>query len=506
MTTYQKAIIDGTTYRTNEKAVLRRSIGTNNASSRLTLTFENQGGKRSTLFETGQDVEFFGDQDNSDPTTKLFAGKIYNVKNRSVGNSDFIEVTCRDLNFDLQSAQVEPEVYTNQEVSAIVLDILDKYGPAGVTTVNVQNTGLILDRATFKHTSIFDAYKWLIDRVGDWTFWIDENSDLHFKPRNAVPSGVTLNNTNTLNATTDRDAEYVKNKIYIYGAPILVEVPPLNFVSDGIGSVWQLQYEPHNTTVFFSGVEQVGGIFNQNIEPESGTNYLVNFHDKQVYPTSGPDIGDSMPPSGTAVQVRYYRRRPIVKVAQDLASQGRYDVKPMDIVDETIQDPALAEKVVSTELAKRKDELVETSIKVEGILSLQPGETVFVDLPFHNINNVEYDIIECIYDFTKKKMFSDTVLQVKVSKRRKNISDIIKELALEINRLRAQNIDTDNIITRIEQFVGSVGPVMNFTIKTNDIGSAFVVNHPINGLVGSTHAYVGGTVGGEVIYTSGGEW
>lgn len=162
-----------------------------------------------------------------------------------------------------------------------MLDIMSKYAPAGFTTTNVDTVSITLKRMVFRHDSLFDAFRKLTDLAGDdYYFYVDENKDLHFTKKGSTSSGVTLDGTNVTRSRFKVDAENIVNRVWVYGAKQLVKVPQESFTADGVGSVFTLDYKPHNTQVQVGGVEKKGGVLNILSTSPSGVDYLVNYEDQ----------------------------------------------------------------------------------------------------------------------------------------------------------------------------------------------------------------------------------
>ena len=417
---------------------------------------------------------------------KLFTGTIIEQKFIGSGkNKEKVNFTARDLTNKLQKITVPPEVYTNKEISFIQTDLMQKYGPSGITINNINFTNKTLSRFQIKQKNLYDALAQLASFV-DFIIYVDEDSDFHSEAKGTKSSDVILNSNNTTQADFKLNIEDVYNEIYVYGDRQQVKSPTESFTADGTSSVFSLKYGPFNTSITAGGVDQVGVLFDNNIVPESGADYGVNFHDKQVVFFSGTDLGySSIPSSGTIITADYQVSRPIIKFAEDTNSQTLYGKRSEVIEDTEIQDPNMAKEIVQNRLALKKDPKKEGTASVEGVYNLIPGQTVIVNQPFHGVNEQVFDIIRSNYTFNSNNNLSEQVLKVTFSERIVNLTDVLKELILQVKRLEADKIDTSGVVSRIQAFTGSMGLSMPFwSVSKRRINDSFILGHPNNGELG----------------------
>jgi len=502
MPTFVKLTVGGTDFRDMESLNVTRSIGENNASSRADAMFPNHDGLHKDDFSVGDEVTIFADKDVNPPTTKIMTGVITEITFTGKGsNKERMKLMIRGFNALLQRTTVEPSVFTDDEISTIVTNLMANFGPNGVTTTNVNVTGTILRRIVFKQVNLFDALKELAELAGDFFFYVDVDKDLHFEKKNQTSSGLTFDETNVRRSRFREDIDKVRNRIFVYGDRQLVAHPTENLPANG-GSVFTLDEAPHNTAVSVSGVQQQGGILDLNLVPPSGTDYLVSFHDKQLVFVSGTDLGySSIPASGGSVVVDYFASRPIIKFARDNASIAAYNKRTQVLINEDIKDPDMAADIAKNQVRLLKDPKLQGDIDIQGIVAITPGNTVVVNLPFENIVNETFQILDATYNFNPKNNEADDVLKVRVSERIGDLTDILKDIILRENRLDASRIDTSGILSRLEFASGSFGlRVKEWFVRTKTIGNSFVLGHAVNGQLGSPQVATGG---GQVVLGSG---
>jgi hypothetical protein len=253
-----------------------------------------------------------------------------------------------------------------------------------------------------------------------------------------------------------------------------------------------------------------GAISEMTQIPSSGQQYLVNYNDKTVEFTSGTNAGYNIPTSGTDnIVATYDKSSPIIRYGKDRESISTYGKKAKIIQNKNIDSPKQAQEILISELGLYAEPTKEINLQVEDVFIITPGHTAIVNLPQNNINNETYTILEVNYDFSPKKLLSDNVVSLKLNKKSRDVTDMLKKMIIDIKKLQASDIDETDIFTRFE----SATETFNFDIKnwkayTGNIGSSFILGHPDNGRLGvvtGTQPYLGGSIIFEVS-RSGGEF
>ena len=509
MTIYTKFMISGTRIGDIRKSRVQKSTGTNNSSSKFYATIENFAGKNKDTFTIGNDIEIYADVDTNPPTTKIFKGILENIDYPSTGLDEQVKISGRDYTARMMDRTVEPEVYDNLPAGSIVKDIINKYTD-DITVNNVDNSSTTIQRITFNHTPVFDAVKKLADLAG-YSFYIDNDKDLHFKEKSTDSSGYTFDNSNVINANIKQRRDTVFNEIWVYGDRYLSSLKEEFTAGSPLGgSVFDLTYKPHNTRVdigspITSFTRQKGGIYGLNEIPSSGTDYLVNYNDRQIIFISGTSLGySSIPSSGNFVTVNFDRSLPIIKVGRDNNSIAKYGKRIKKIVDKELRDPATAQDRLVYELNENNEPKIEGLVDIKGIVDITPTQTAIINLPHQGINNKTYEILEADYEFDTFHNATERVLRLKVNKKIEDITDTIKNLINEVRTIQSQDIDNSDILSRFEFAIGSVGITQNKNnIYTRSIaGSTLVYGNQVFGIWNSykwgdttTSSFVLGTVG-----------
>jgi len=473
---------------------IKKSIGENNTTGTFELNFRNENGFLSNNFSVGEDVIFYIDEDTYPATTKRFTGLIEDITFKGQGsNKEELIIKGRDYTARLQDMTVTPIVYNDTEISLIVLNIIAN-NIVGITTTNVMTTTKILTHISFSHTPVFDALKELA-RLVDYIFYVDENKDLHFEPKGATVSPYLLNNTNIFNSqfrTLDRE---LANKVWIYGNRVLTNWEQ-SFTANG-GSVYNLSYKAHNTRIFVGGsiVPKFGGVYNFSVgDVGSPTQYLVDYDGQNIIFVSGTGW-NNIPISGTdAIKINYDRSVPIIQYGQDDTSIAAYKEREKVIIDKNIKDPRQATDRLYVELRDNSSPIIEGQATVYNLIDINPGQKITVDLPWSNINNQIYDILEVNYDLNPNTIKKGNVVTLRLNKRILDIVDSIKQLALDVRKLQAEETFDAESFTRAQFSTGSVGfNVFSWYVKTRNYGNEFRLGHALNGKLGSPAIGFGGS-------------
>jgi len=502
MTIKTKIKVDGTEFKDYQNMRVSRNIADYNSTSNFSVTFDSPFGRHKTDFSVGQEVQIFADDINA--TTNIFTGVIEKVNFKGSGTRQSVILTGRDYGLRLLDATVLPSVFTDQEISTIVTSIITS-NVSDITTTNVNVTSVTLERVAFNHTTVFDALKQLALLAG-FIFYVDENKDLHFEQKDQTASGITVNNTNINKSTFNTTREDMFNEVWVYGARMLAGFTE-NFTAGSPvgGSVFMLINRPRSTSVTVDGAIQKGGVLDLMNIPKSGTNYLVDFYDKKIVFTSGPDIGNSIPSSGAAIVVNYDRDVPIAKVAQDTASIESFGKKTNVINDTSIEDPKTARDLAKAEIESSADPFKGVEANIKGWFNITPGNTAQVTLSDFNIDE-EVGILDVTYTFDKNRIQSEQVIKIRLDKKIRDITDELREIRTRLDRIEASNRQSSDVLTRL-QLSSDNYPVVGsyWEVRTRVLGSAFILGNAILSRLGSysTHA-LGNQKGALGVVESGG--
>lgn len=375
---------------------------------------------------------------------------------------------------------------------------------------NYIDEGIDLAHVVFNHKPIIDGIKYLAEKSG-YIFYVDVYKNLHFKDKSSIDSGYTFSSGNILSADFEEDDSEIKNDVWVYGDRTLTAWEN-DFVADGVGSIFTIEYKPHNTEVLVNDVLQKGWPLNMTIDAPSGTNYLVGFEEKQVVFINSAEYGNSIPTSGAIVQVAYQKDVPIVKYLENPSSKQTYGIKTHVELNKEITSPEMAYEVAKNLIDRYGEPLKEGNINLIGINLLNAGQTCVVDIPNQSINEETFDIINVTYDFSPENCLSNTAINIKVSQRIKDITDTLKQIILDIKKLQGADVTETEIITRYQFATGSIATKTNYEVYTRDYltaGSCGIYDHPVYGIYDAGLVYDGLTGSAFTdweIQTSGGQY
>lgn len=498
---YTKIEIKGTSYDTANQIKIDKSMNDFNSTSSFSAEFSNYSGRYNNTFNLNDEVKIYAELNVNPPTTQIFLGIIEDIKFRGREKDETIIISGRDYGAILQDIIVSPRIFKNQEVSLIVKTLMIQNAAGrGITTNNVNATTTTIDKITFNNISLFDAINRLAGIAGFY-FYIDVNKDLHFEKRNSLSSGFTFNNTNVLEADFTKTDDDIFNNIIVYGDRQLTGAREDFGVITG--SVYTLDDKPYNVRVIGSGVAgnttlQPGGILNVNDPEDENVQWLVDFQTSQIILTSGITGGYNTGWAGSKMIIEYDRSSPLVSIKSDLTSQTSYGKKDKIIIDRNIKDLNEAIIRATTTLAESKDIVIQGNLKISGIVNVTPGNTVVVDVPFHNINNQTYSILSASYIFNKTTNLSNNVLSVTLNKKVRDFIDYMKEQELRLRNLEGAEADTS--ITNVETATGSPGvEVSAYNVISRSIGSGFYFHVPLHNVFDSTKSLLGDVRAGSTV-------
>ncbi len=488
MPTYAQFEIGATTYRDWLRGKVKKAQSNNGTSSTFSFTFDNTVGLKDDTFSIGDQLNIKVEKDTNPATTSVGAFMLKKIDFGGLSNKEMLTISGTDFgNAVLQDNIVEPTVYNSQEVSVIVKDLIDNF-TSGLTYSGVEVTSTTLDYIQFKNLTVWAAFQQLAKLSGSVFYF--NGVDLQWHVKGKTSSGLTFDNTNTIKAKFKSTRNEIINACWVYGGAQFTKRQDAFETAGPVdtGSVFTLTNRPHNTEVLVSNVTQKGGIWEMTATPISGVDYLVDYDLKRIIFLSGTDLADSVPPSGAGdtVIVNYDKKAPLIKFADDDASIEAYGRKGKTIIDNSIEDPKVATDLVIKEVENNKDPKTEGDVELNGVVAITPSQTCVCDFPYQSINSEVLDIVEVTYDLTPKKMFYDETVTVKVSRRVRNIVDTINQMSLDIKALQAKELDPSDVLTRLKLATGSFGlRVPLWKALTRNIGSDFILNHPINGKLGS---------------------
>lgn len=495
-----RILIEGVEYADIDDVTVEKCIADFNSSGNFNIHLDNDNGRNADKFSINDNVVIYATDDTGEH--KIFNGLIEDISFTGTQNRrQKITLSGRDYSAFLHDIIAEPRIFKNTEVSKIVeaLFIQNMLG-TGLTFSNINPTTTTIQKITFNNLSMFDAIMELSSLSGFY-FYVDEDKDFHFEERDAISSGVLLDNTNVLSTNIKNTDSDIYNHVTVYGDRQLTGVREF-FSSPTTGSSYILDDKPHNVVVIGSPTFfiQPGGIVGVSDPSSTDVKYLVDYHSQLITFTSGATAGNNLGWLGSDIIIDYQRSSPIISIKTDKDSIAAYGKKHKKITDRNVKDLIEANEKCLTFLNDHKDLKNEGSISVDNLVNITPGHTCEVNLPFYNINSQEFTILKCEYSFNKINNLKGQVLRLDVNKKINSLTDYIKEHELRLRRLEGTEIDSS--ITNISLGSSFIGVSNTYTTISRSIGSAFYFHVPGHNQLNSPKSLLGYVTGGSVVKTS----
>lgn len=512
MVVYTRLFIGGSQYNNHEGCIVERSMSDYDSSSYFTVKFPNAFGRYANKFVVGQDVLVYAKQ-GSLPTVGVdepfFGGYLEDKDFDGEGKKDGLVLGGRSYVSILHDASVQPITYSNQDIADIVIDLCAREAP-DIDTSGITATGVTLTAIAFSHVSLYDCLKQLAE-LADAYFYVTPLKVLVFQKLLTTSSGVNfIAGQNITKSYVSESRKPMYNKVWVYGDKQLVDAGRQTFTANG-GSVYTLNYRPHNVGVFVAGstVSKQGGILNfvGQGDPGSGTQFLVDYNNQNIVFVSGALAGMNIPTSGsTTFVVEYQRQRQIIKYAQDDTSVAAYKPKTYTYIDKNIKEPLQATASALALLDKNAHLFKEINTTYVGWSDFVPGTTAGIYEPFQEVSGAQFSIIRAKYDFKPENLYREEVVNLTLNRKLVDGADIIKQALLDIKRLRAQETVEDELYTRLQLGTGSLGArISAWSVSTGGLGSSFVLGHPTLGVLGTTvpQPYLGNSTAVKTVQYSG---
>jgi hypothetical protein len=416
-----------------------------------------------------------------------------------------VTIIGRDYSAVLQDMAVQPVIFKDKDAGLIARTIIQNNagGMVNINNVNI-TTGTTIEKIGFNHKSLLEALKELAELSGCY-FYVDTDKDVHFELKELTSSYKKFDNKNVYRAWFKKADRELYNKVWVYGGDVLTGNSQY-LEADGTGSVFTLNYKPHNTRVSISGtiptIVQPGGILDMDDPATKDVKWLVDFDEKQVVFTSGTTAGENIPTAGS-VFIEYDRSTPILKYREDATSITDYGPKSKIISDGNIKSFVEANARAVAFLEENKDPKIQGDMDIKGIIEVNPGETCLVDLPWHGIDDQTYTIIAVKFSFSKKNCLSEKVLHITVNKK---ISDFTDVMASQINKMKVVEAGPlEGEFTTLNTAIRFVDVDSHWEIWQRDINNNFVLHSAKHGKLESPDSRIGvGVLGSSLIESGGG--
>src|SRR3990167_3909069 len=404
---YATATIGGTTITKWEYGTVRKSI--NDVRNDFTIILNNDDGEFADTFAINDDVQIKLDGSNP-PSAVIFRGIVEQMEfNSQPGNRQILTINGRDYLSRLGDVNVN-RVFINSEISTIITSIIGDELGAQFTTTNVDVTAVTLDRIEYKQKPVLFIFEELA-RVAKFKFWIDESLNFFFKSSGSISSGVTLDNTNVLEIRSNLDRDNMYNDVYVYGGRYLTKWQE-TFTPNG-GSLFSVTYPIHSTDVEVNGTKQFGYPLNQSTVEPGSADYLVDFIGTGGSAGQVIFVAASVPGSNVgSVVINYDRMQPIVKRSIDRDSIDVYRRRELIIDAREISDPRTCKQITKSLIKTFSLPDHKFTALLDGLPDINLGETVIIDFPEQNINDVVFLIESITYEISEVNLNNDNIMTV----------------------------------------------------------------------------------------------
>jgi len=404
-------------------------------------------------------------------------------------------VKARDKLLDLIKNEVTYSYDKNIDASAgkisdIFKDLINTYGGgvlvADDTSVQDSGTIYILDKFICNHEEVFKKCQELAELL-DWQFYYKQSDGkVYFEPKGF------LGQNGTLTVGTDLeeglhwvyDAIDLANDITIFGATQEIETTEsgqLDVTSgftSGDGGYATLTYQPESVKVYADVSNPPTTLRNGGVPEATETyDYYVDKENKQIiFETSGGYDWDT----NHYIEIRYSHKRPIPVTGTNEFSVATYGKHTKTFFFENLRTVNDGELKITQLLNKYSIPFVSVEAKPLTRYNLIVGETVrIID------DSVSEDRILLVNKIIKQYPHTGDILKLgdktwKTADWQTEVMDRIIELEKELGKT------TDYLVHVITlQHELDFGKY-SIILSKRTIGDAFILNHPVNGILGTS--------------------
>ena len=252
---------------------------------------------------------------------RLFGGFIQRIAEpRFAYKTVSWEVSCTDYTALLNRKLVK-EIYADQTVYQIVLDMMMHYAPGVALLPFVQITDRQIAGISFNYRYPADCLNELAGLIG-WEWYVDEFKQLHFfDPLSAnriSQQPLTDTSKNFDNLRIEPQLDQVRNRVYVQGGEALSDHIDELFVCDGSKQAWTLENKGIvDISVTLNGTPKVIGIQGA-ASPQEAFDFLVEANAGTV--VLNPDR-QATPADLDRLIFTYRYRYPLFVMVEDKESQ-----------------------------------------------------------------------------------------------------------------------------------------------------------------------------------------
>ena len=337
----QTAIIDWTTLRKTQVSTKEPDTLSFDIKNYPSKTYQPSLGDEVVLYDT-------------DGLTIIFGGVVINTEERVDGLLKYLHVGCKDYTHTLDR-QLVLASYEGETVSYIINDILTNFTDGTFTMASVTDT-TVVELIVFNYLTVSEALKKLAITLGDYSWYVDYEKDIHFyanstqlAPFNLLDDSQNFD-WNSLNFTSS--ISQIRNSIVLRGGTTTGTQFEDFKIADGLQNTFFVGYDlvsytfykalaasPSTFVALTVGADGVADPTTVDVlyNPVTG---LIRFADSNT-----PAVDDVIKWVGTPTY-------PLIAKMTDAASVTAFGTYEYVIVDKNIQSTSAASQRLSAELAR----------------------------------------------------------------------------------------------------------------------------------------------------------
>jgi len=369
--------------------------GTRNQNLSDSLSFSTKTVTTGTLsppYQVGDLVEL------TESTTgdKIFSGFIRRLAKTEVTDSPTTEYMivysydCVDHSA-VPQRRVINEAWDNTAFEDIIAGINTNWLDGEGITVNNVAAGPIITRAAFSWRTVARAFDDLAEQVG-YSWWIDQDKDLHFVPRGTDLASIAFTPTNRpfIKLGVTESLQQYSNVVVQQGGIALTTTQTESLIGDGVRRVFSLSYPVGEkpTSIVAAGITILSSEIGI-LELETGKKWYYNAGNAELT----QDETETVLTAPEELVVQYKGQYRVVTQAENTlqiaaraavssGTSGRYETV---LIDQSLDSLQLAADKASGYI--RKFGLVPESINFTTFnQTLRPGQLLSIELPELGVN------------------------------------------------------------------------------------------------------------------------
>ncbi len=331
---------------------------------------------------TGDDIEVL------DGATKLFAGKIVQIKQTLEAKVVVYECTCKDKTLDLEKIYIT-ERFTNQTVEYIIDYIATNY-LSGITTTNVI-CPIEVETVAFISIPVSQAIQQLANSL-NYSWYIDYDGDIHFFAKNQEPAPFNLTDAarNHIDASLEiiDDISQLRNRVTIRGAEQVAtntRTKTHTYLSTTAERTFATDYKFATMPVVkVNTVAKTVGV--ENIDDDADFEFMWDFNQKYVRATSTITLVNN-----DEIEIIGYPYIPIFVQVEDTASIIELGGDPAGVYEFEKVNKEIKSEEEAKQYAEAQIEAYSNQIREGGFdtyeSGLKSGQTITITLTDRNIDD-----------------------------------------------------------------------------------------------------------------------